>query len=313
MNSLEKVRRSKEFLESRGIEDADREAELIVAHCLGTERLILYKDNPPVPDAVLQEIDEFVKRRSGREPLQYILGYTEFHGIKIKVGPGVLIPRPETELLAEEAIKTMKRNASNPPIPPFSKGGQGEITADEITSRLPLRILDLCTGSGCVALALANEFPDAGVYGTDASEDAISYARENARINNIGNVTFLRGSLFEPIREIFTSDNSSAFDLITSNPPYIRSNDIQYLQPEIREWEPAEALGGGEDGLDYYRTIIPGAGDYLKEGGSLILEIGTGQADAVRRMAKDAGFSDVEVIRDYAGIERVVTLLKERG
>ena len=323
MNSLEKVRRAKEFLEGSGIEDSDREAELIVAHCLGTERLILYKDNPPVPDTVLQEIDEFVKRRSGREPLQYILGYTEFHGIKIKVGQGVLIPRPETELLAEEAIKTVRRKASNPPIrpfskasnppiPPFSKGGQGGITADEITSRLPLRILDLCTGSGCVALALANEFPDAGVYGTDASEDAISYARENARINNIGNVTFLKGSLFEPIKEILTADSPSPFDVIASNPPYIRSNDIQYLQPEIREWEPAEALDGGEDGLDYYRTIIPGARDYLKERGSLVLEIGIGQADAIRRMAEDAGFEDIEVIRDYAGIERIVSLLKER-
>lgn len=249
MNSLEKVRRAKEFLESFGIEDADREAELMVAHCLRTDRMTLYKDNPPIPDTVLQEIDEFVRRRSGREPLQYILGYMEFHGIKIKVGPGVLIPRPETEFLAEEAIKTVKRKASNPPLPPFSKGGREGITGNETTSGLPLRILDLCTGSGCVALALANEFPDAEVYGTDASEDAISYARENGRINGIGNVTFLRGSLFEPIMEILTADSPSPFDVIASNPPYIRSNDIQYLQPEIREWEPAEALDGGKTAL----------------------------------------------------------------
>jgi release factor glutamine methyltransferase len=301
MNSLEKVRQAKEFLEGSGIEDADREAELIVAHCLGTERLILYKDNPPIPETVLQKIDEFVKRRSGREPLQYILGYTEFHGIKIKVGPGVLIPRPETELLAAEAIKTVKRKAS-------SVGGFSP-HASRFTF---LRILDLCTGSGCVALALANEFGDAEVYGTDASDDAVSYARENARINNIGNATFLRGSLFEPVMEIFT-DRSSAFDLITSNPPYIRHDDIKYLQPEIREWEPAEALDGGEDGLDYYRTIIPGARDYLRERGTLILEIGIGQADAVKTMAEDAGFSDISTIKDYAGIERIVILMKERG
>jgi release factor glutamine methyltransferase len=293
MNSLEKVRRAKEFLESSGIGDADREAELIVAHCLGTERVILYKDNPPVPDTVLREVDEFLKRRAGREPLQYILGYSEFHGIKIKVGPGVLIPRPETELLAEEAIKTVKRKMSK--------------------HFMPLRILDLCTGSGCIALAMANEFPTAEVYGTDASEDAISYARNNAEINDIENATFLEGSLFEPVGEIFTDDSSYAFDLITSNPPYIRRDDIKYLQPEIKEWEPAEALDGGEDGLDYYRAIIPGAGDYLKELGTLILEIGIGQAEAVKRMAKEAGFSDIATIRDYAGIERVVTFLKERG
>jgi release factor glutamine methyltransferase len=199
-------------------------------------------------------------------------------------------------------------------LPPFSKGGQGGIAGEKTTLYLTrLRLLDLCTGSGCVALALAKEFGDAEVYGTDASDHAISYARENARTNNIGNVTFLTGSLFEPVREIFTDDNSSAFDLITSNPPYIRHGDIKYLQPEIREWEPSEALDGGEDGLDYYRMIIPAAGDYLREHGFLILEIGISQADAVKKMAEGAGFSDTSTIRDCAGIERIVTLVKDRG
>ena len=296
MNSLEKVRQAREFLEGSGIEDADREAELIVAHCLGKERLSIYRDNPPVPDTVIQEIDGFLRRRSGREPLQYIFGHTEFHGIKIKVGQGVLIPRPETELLAEEAIKAVKRKAS---VNGFT------LHASHLAR---LRLLDLCTGSGCVALALATEFPDAQVYGTDASDEAISYARENVRINNIKNVILLTGSLFEPLREISADDSLSVFDLITSNPPYMRSNDIQYLQPEISKWEPAQALDGGEDGLDYYRMIIPAARNYLKKHGFLILEIGIGQADAVRGMAKAAGFSDISAVKDYAGIERIVVL-----
>jgi release factor glutamine methyltransferase len=297
MKSLEKVRMAREFLESCGIEDAEREAELIVSHCLGTERLTIYKDNPQVPDAVIQEIDRFLRRRAGREPLQYIFGYAEFHGIRIRVGQGVLIPRPETELLAEEAVKAVKRNVS----------GVGDLSL-HISRSSSLRVLDLCTGSGCVALALANEFRDADVYGTDASAEAISYARENARINDIGNVTFLRGSLFEPVRGIFTDGNSSAFDLITANPPYIRHDDIKDLQPEIREWEPAEALDGGKDGLDYYRMIIPASGNHLRKRGSILLEIGIGQAEDVKKMAEEAGFSDISVIRDYAGIERIVVL-----
>ena len=301
MNALEKVRKVRESLESSGIEDADREAEMIVSHCLGTDRIYLYRDNPPVPDIVTREIDWLVKRRSAREPLQYVLGYTEFRGLKIKVGLGVLIPRPETELLAEEAVKAVKSKASGAAALPLH------------TSHLSaLRILDLCTGSGCIALALANELPDAEVYGTDASGDAIGYARENARLNNIRNVIFLEGSLFEPLGKTFPSDATSVFDVITSNPPYIRGNDIQYLQPEIRDWEPAEALNGGEDGLDYYRIIIPGAKKYLKEGGYLILETGIGQSEEIEEMGREAGFSDITTVRDYAGIDRVIRLMQER-
>lgn len=300
MNSLEKVRKVRESLESSGIEDAYREAEMIVAHCLGTDRVLLYKDNPQLPDTVIGEIDEAVKRRSAREPLQYVLGYAEFHRLKIKVGPGVLIPRPETELLVEEALKTVKPKVS------FN------VSSLHALHFTRLRLLDLCTGSGCIALALANELPDAEVYGTDASGDAIGYARENAHLNNIENVIFLGGSLFKPLGEIFLPDDPAVFDVITSNPPYIRRNDIQYLQPEIRDWEPGEALNGGEDGLDYYRTIIPGARKYLKEGGYLILEMGIGQSEEIGRMGREAGFSDITTIRDYAGIDRVVRLLQER-
>jgi release factor glutamine methyltransferase len=294
MRALDILREATEFLNRYGIEDAGRDAEIIVSHCIGINRTVLYRDNPEIREGEIKRIDELLKRRSKREPLQYILGYVDFCGLKIKVGKGVLIPRPETELLAEIAIKTVRQKL-NPPLPPFTKGGNGGIS-----------ILDLCTGSGCLALALGREFPDAKVYGTDTSENVIKYAKENAELNCINNVIFLIGNLFDPIEDLITRHPSPVtFDLIVSNPPYIRRDDIKNLQLEIKDWEPVEALDGGEDGLDYYRTIIPGAKGYLKEGGYLILEIGAGQSREVSRIAEEAGFLNIFLIKDYAGIERI--------
>jgi release factor glutamine methyltransferase len=278
MKALDLLRKAKEYLERSGIEDEVREAETIIAHCLTTDRATLYRDNPQIPKDLAIKIDGLVERRAKREPLQYILGYVEFFGLKIKVGQGVLIPRPETEILAEEAIKI--------------------ISKFEIRNS-KLRILDLCTGSGCLALSLAKEFRDAQVYGTDTSATAIHYAQENSALNGIKNITFIMGSLFEPVKKL-------TFDLIVSNPPYIRSNDIKDLQPEIKDWEPQDALDGGEDGLDYYRLIISAARNYLNEEGYLMLEIGINLADAVKGMAKDAGLKDIILIKDYAGIDRIL-------
>jgi release factor glutamine methyltransferase len=301
MKALNKLRKAGDFLEKSGIDNPRREAELIITHCLGTDRVALYKENPEVQEDINSEIDEFLGRRSGREPLQYILGYTEFCGLKIKVGPGILIPRPETELLAEETIKVIRNiDRGSPPHPPLSKVG-----------RRRGRVLDLCTGSGCLALAIAKEFSDATIYGTDSSESAIGYARENAGINGILNAIFLKGSLFEPIRHLFIAD-LFAFDLILSNPPYIKRGDIKTLQPEIREWEPTEALDGGEDGLDYYRIMIPEAGNYLRENGFLMFEVGMDQALIVKRMAQDYGFSNVSLVKDYAGIERILVAARSK-
>ena len=295
MKALDKLREAADFLKRYGIEDAVREAESILTHCLEIERTAFFRDNPALRENVIERIDGFLVRRSKREPLQYILGYVDFLGIKIKVGKGVLIPRPETELLAEEAVKIIRSQKFNPPAPPFAKGGNGGVT-----------IVDLCTGGGCLALALAKEFPHAQIYGTDVSEVAIIYAKENAEINGIKNVTFLKGSLFEPLRELFTVHHSLfTFDLIVSNPPYIRRDDIRNLQQEIKDWEPVEALDGGDDGLNFYRSIIPESRHYLKESGCLMLELGLGQADAVRRIAENAGFTDISFKKDYAGIVRI--------
>jgi release factor glutamine methyltransferase len=289
MTALDKLIKARGLLEMSGIDDAGREAELIISHCMGTDKTTLYRDNPVIPEDLISKIDGFLKRRAKREPLQYIIGYTEFYGLKINVGSGVLIPRPETELLAEETIKIIKSNLQSPPHPPLTKGGQ----------RGGIVVLDLCTGSGCLALALAREFPEAQVYGTDTSEVAIKYANENAELNQIKNVKFLKGSLFEPVKDF-------KFDIIVSNPPYIRRYDIKSLQPEIKDWEPVEALDGGEDGLDYYRTIIPVARNNLSECGCLLLEFGISQSDEVRKMAEDAGFINISLVKDYSGIERII-------
>jgi release factor glutamine methyltransferase len=276
--ALDMVRKANEALAMSGIDNAEREAELIVSSCIGTDRVVLYRDNPQVSRNNALQIEEYVKRRLNREPMQYILGVTEFCGLKIKVGPGVLVPRPETELLAEEAIRIIsKRDLRKPDC----------------------TILDLCTGTGCLALAIAKEFPEARVYGTDTSESAIDYSRENAELNRIENAFFLEGSLFEPI------EKELRFDLILSNPPYIRHNDINQLQPEIKDYEPAEALDGGEDGLFYYRAIIPESRAYLYQGGVLMLEIGLGQSKEIRKIAEQKGFARICLLRDYAGIERI--------
>jgi len=306
MHSLDIVKNVRELIEKAGIEDAQREAELIVSHALGTDRATLYRERNPVPEHIVSKIDEIVRRRAKREPLQYIIGFIDFLGLTIKVGHGVLIPRPETELLAEEAINIFRIGDANHPLPPFAKGGQGGITESD-HSPMVLNILDLCTGSGCLALALARAFPSAMVYGTDSEAAAISYAEENAETNHIRNVRFLKGSLFEPIEKpIASTEDRLCFDLIVSNPPYIRRDDLKKLQPEIKDWEPLPALDGGEDGLDFYSAIIPEAGRYLNKQGVLMLELGIDQADAVKQMAEAAGFQDISVRRDYAGIERIL-------
>lgn len=300
MKALEKIREISKTLASCGIEAAEKEAELFITHRLNMDLVDLYKNNPDLIDKQTRDIDEMVARRSRREPLQYILGYCNFSGLKILVGSGVLIPRPETELMAENAIKICRggvipplQGNRTPPAPPLVRGGEGGG-----------RILDLCTGSGCLALALADAFPDAHVFGTDISEIALSYAEKNAQENKINNVSFVKGHLFEPLHG--RDYPAPTFDLIISNPPYIRTDEIQTLQPEIRDWEPLSALDGGADGLNFYREIILQAGKFLKTNGILMLELGAGCANETVYMMKDAGFTGIELQKDYAGIERTI-------
>jgi len=293
MRLLDLLRKSTDCLEAAGIDEAFADAELLVFHAANMDRIDAYVNNPAVKSSDSAKVRRLLQRRLKGEPVQYIVGQIEFLGLTIKVGRGVLIPRPETELLVEEAIKAVMRNK----ISVASK----EKNALRVTQRASLSVLDLCAGSGCIALSLAKEFPDAEVYGTDLSKEALVYAKKNAKANDIKNVTFLQGSLFEPVK-------GKAYDLITANPPYIRRSELETLQREIRDWEPISALDGGEDGMDFYRTILSSADQFLNPGGSLFLELGYDQAEAVKKVAKRQGFLDLAVINDYAGIGRILAV-----
>ncbi|MBA4371498.1 MAG: peptide chain release factor N(5)-glutamine methyltransferase [Thermodesulfovibrio sp.] len=278
MRILDALRAATETLERAGIDDPLADAEILTWHTADIDRLTAFLDNPEISPQILARIRRLTTRRAKGEPVQYIVGQVEFCGLKISVGKGVLIPRPETELLVEEAVKAVIRQPAS----------------------LPARILDLCTGSGCIALALAKEFPTAKVIGTDISQKALRYAKKNASANNITNVTFMKGSLFAPIKR------GTTFDLITANPPYILSCEIPGLQTEVRDWEPHGALDGGNDGIDFYREIFNHAGSCLKPAGSLFMELGYGQAKAVAEIASRSGFEIIAVIRDLAGIQRIL-------
>jgi release factor glutamine methyltransferase len=292
VRALEALHSLSDALGRYGVENPRKEAEIIFTRCMGMDRVPLYRDNPVLRPHQIEEMEMIVQRRQRREPLQYIVGRVDFFGLAIKVGPGVLIPRPETELMVEEAIKTVTRNTL-------------DVTSkDKSSSRVThhaLRILDLCTGSGCIALALAKMFPQAEVSGTDISEEALAYARMNAGINDIRNVTFLKGDLFEPVK-------GERFDLIISNPPYIRRKEIDTLQPEIKDWEPLEALDGGEDGLRFHREILSSVAEYLLQEGSLIMELGQGEACGLLKMSQKPCVTQVSLVKDYSGIERILRL-----
>jgi release factor glutamine methyltransferase len=275
MKVLQKINEITHVLEKSDIEPAREEAERLIRHGLDISTVEMYRDNPGISEVQMKSVEDMVEKRLNREPLQYIM---------------VLIPRPETELMAEKAIEAVKREVYPP-----------------LAGVTPFRILDVCTGSGCLALALAREFPGSRIYGTDISGSAVDYANVNAGINNIRNAIFLKGSLFKPVERIMARNSSPlTFDLIISNPPYIRSGDIQSLQPEIKDWEPFVALDGGVDGLDFYRKLIPSARHFLVKGGMIMLEVGAGQATVVADMMKGFGYNRIEIIRDLSGIERII-------
>ena len=238
-------------LEQADIETPKLDAEVLLAHALGCERHELYTSTGYLLTYARQKLfEEYVERRKKRELVAYIRGFKEFWSINIKVTPAVLIPRPETEAVVEKALEIIK----NPPfIPPLTKGG--------------ILILDLCTGSGCIAAALATELPEAQITVADISNEALEVAKENLAFAK-GRVTFIQSNLFEKI------PSQSQFDLIVSNPPYIPSSQMKQLSPEILRYEPHLALDGGMDGLDFITKIKQTAPKFLKPGGWLVMEAG---------------------------------------
>jgi release factor glutamine methyltransferase len=267
-------------LEKSGIDEAALDARILLEYICHTDRneLLVHGDSER-SDMEEQFYKMVIDKRSMRIPLQHITGKQEFMGLEFKVNEYTLIPRQDTEILVEEAMRHL------------SDG---------------MRILDMCTGSGCILLSLLKYSNECEGIGIDISSKALDVARENSLRLAI-EAQFLCGDLFEPLAG-FVSDktNDRLFDMIVSNPPYIETAVIEELMPEVREHEPISALDGMEDGLYFYRKIVDKAKDYIRKGGYLFFEIGYNQGEAVSRLMNDAGFSHVKIIKDYAGLDRVV-------
>lgn len=263
----------------RGNKSARLDAELLLAEALGLDRIkLIVEAERPLADDELGRYRDLIKRRRASEPIAYILGRREFFALPMRVDRRVLIPRPDTEILVETAL-------------------QG--TRDQ---HLYGRMLDLCTGSGCVAIAFAKERPTWRVTAVDLSPDAVAVARENAqRAGVVHNLAVLEGDLFACLPE------SARFEVITANPPYIPSAEIESLDPDVRDFEPRLALDGGADGLAITRRLVDAAMRYLSPGGLLALEGGFDQAPAVAELLERAGFDQISRNRDLAGVERVVS------
>lgn len=266
----------RQTLQEAGIAEAALDAWYLLEYIGKFDRsyyYLHYQDD--MEEDKLQEYEMLVKKRSERVPLQYITGVQEFMGLEFKVNPHVLIPRQDTEILVETAL--------------------GVIQPD-------MKVLDMCTGSGCIIVSLMHFAKQIAGVGCDISKQALLTAKENARNNDV-EVEWIRSDLFQNI--------TGTFDVIVSNPPYIPTRVIDTLMPEVRDFEPVEALDGRENGLFFYDRIVEESKRFLVPGGYLIFEIGHDQGEAVSAMMKQAGFEQIRVIRDLSGLNRVVCGRKE--
>ena len=295
-------------LTSHGIPNPRLDAEVLLAHVLGTGRADLYaRLHDPLPHRQEEAFYRLLQRRTRHEPLQYLTGVREFWSLEFKVDRRVLIPRPETEIVVEAALRLLGEDLPQPqfrrrpPHPsPFDSAQGRPLPQGE--REPPVRLLDVGTGSGCIAIALAKELPQAEIWATDISADALAVAKENARCHSVAErIRFRQGDLFAAVVE-----EGGSFDLIVANPPYIAQHDFSTLPAEVRDWEPQTALDGGPDGLDFYRRLLHEGPAHLRAGGWLIMEIGQGQGAAVMRLIQEQrNLTGCRCVPDYAGRERV--------
>ena len=278
MNILEKLK-SVEVLLERVTDAWYYESRAILCHVLKCEPIVLVLDaTEPLLDSHSNQIDEIVDKRLARVPLQYCLGYQDFYGLSFKVDENVLIPRPETELLVEFIVKRYE-----------GKSGQ---------------LLDIGVGSGAIVVTLAKKLSAFNCIGVDISSQALNIALENAVLNKVDeSITLLKSDVFEALS---TEKFRGSFDVIVSNPPYIPKGEAKHLEPEVAVYEPALALYGGEDGLDFYRKIIPEAKLYLKVEGLLVFEAGHDQCEAIETLFTQEGYENVGHFEDYHGIPRFI-------
>jgi release factor glutamine methyltransferase len=273
-----------EYLKKKDIDSPRLCAEILLAYQLKTSRIKLYLNfDQPVSEKDLNEYRALIQRRLKREPVQYITGVQEFWSKEFMVGPQVLIPRPETEVLVEQTLAVLGNK----------KEGEGTIVPG---------ILDVGTGSGAVAVSLAGELPDADVWAGDISEEALEIAKANARKHGVEErIHFIKSDIFSAL------DPLQRFNVIISNPPYIPSEDVDALQPEVSRYEPRTALDGGEGGLFFIKKLILEAKEFLKPGGWLIMEMGPFQtAKAMEIVEKSRYYPEKKVVKDYSRCDRVV-------
>jgi release factor glutamine methyltransferase len=283
---IEAITEAEQNLSEHGITDARFDARVLLSHVLKKDRAWVFTHIQDALDTRCEGLfQELVRRRTRREPLQYILGTQEFWGLEFKVSPDVLIPRPETELVVESAIGIGKD------MPKAT-------------------LIDLCTGSGCIAVSLAKTFRSPRIFATDTSERALRIAGENARNHEVReHIRFLEGDLFGPLQEL---DLRRQVDIITANPPYIPSQDLSSLQSEVKNFEPETALIAGPEGTEIHQRIITEAPHFLKKNGALIMEMGIGQAEKLVAMADAAGaYAKPKILKDLAGINRVIILQRK--
>ncbi len=275
-----------EYLTNKGVDSPRLSAELLLSHVLGLKRIELYTQfDKEVPQQELDILHDLVKRAGLYEPVAYLTGKTEFYSLELDITADCMIPRPETELLVQRAIEFLR-------------------------TRCGIQyVCDLCTGSGCIAVAIAKNFPDARVTATDISAAALEVAARNVEKHRLKEqVRLLCGDLFEPVIKQL---DVSQFDLIVCNPPYVSTAEYEILDKNIKDYEPEFALLAGEDGLDVYRRIIKKVDEFLKPGAALMLEIGYAQGPAVRELLEQTGsFAEIKIEKDYHNNDRIAIAIK---
>lgn len=313
---LEIIDWSRNYLAEKGFENARLDTELLLGHALSLPRIELYLNfERRMSERELARYKALLKRRLAGEPVQYVTGTAAFMFSEFEVNPAVLIPRPETEALTEVALRMIAETTAEAGADATAGAAtlpSGLESAPAAGGSVPssrVSVADIGTGSGVIAVTVALKRPGVAVYATDSSTAALEVARRNAeRTGVVERITFLEGQLFEPLRE---AGFAGRLSMIVSNPPYIPTGEIDGLQPGVRDFEPRDALDGGPDGLDYLRRIAHDGPTFLQRGGAIVLEVGDGQAPAVRELLAKS-LTDVEVLRDYAGRDRIVTARKAR-
>lgn len=276
-----------DYFTQKGLDAPRLSAEMLLSHVLSIKRIELYTNfDRAVEKPLLDKLRNLVKQAGKNEPVAYLVGKTEFYSIEFEVSPMCLIPRPETELLVQRAIEFLK------PKPP------------------PHLVCDIGTGSGCIAVAIAKNLPEARITATDISQDALKIAERNIEKHKLKNrITPLRGDFFEPIA---SQSEDNLFDLIVSNPPYVSPQEYEKLDKNVKDYEPKSALYAGQNGLEFHKRIAEEVAKFLKPGGAIMLEIAYNQGQTVRELfEKEGAFSNIKTEKDLQGHDRLVTAIKK--